>query len=62
MARLFNFDYSNNDDGEKKPNFKVMERDGHRYVAWSEDLDVVIINQEELSVLANALGYNLVSA
>jgi len=62
MARLFEFDYSSSDEGIKKQNFEVREREGRRYIVWSEDLDIVIIEKDELNILANALGYKLVEA
>ena len=40
----------------------VRLSDDGQYVVWSEDLDTVVIGREDLKVLANALGYDLVPA
>ncbi len=60
MARLFEYSWDKEEE-ETKPNFEVKERDNRRFVIWSEDLDVISIDVEELRVLAKALGYRLMS-
>ncbi len=57
MARLWK--YNSEEEGETEPNFEVRERNGRRYLVWDENLDVIAIDEEELEVLAEALGYKL---
>lgn len=54
MARLF----EGWDDNEER-NFEIKESDGKKYAVWSEDLDVIILTEDELRILAQDMGYEL---
>lgn len=60
MANLRKFDWEKGERSDE-PNYKVNTRpDGTQYVIWEEDLDTIILNEDNIAELANALGYELV--